>query len=562
MEQGKRTFWDQKVFQSAIRSPYVTGKERILGYLVGPIGAQLLYFLMQTWLNVYYTDVLGLTQLNPDFLFWFPLASGFVVAALNLLFGYLIDRTKTKQGKARPYILLSALTLPISGCLLFAIPTDNATAEYVLIVLSFNFFFALSYAIYNSAYNLLVPLSSRNSKTRNVLSTLSNLGMMLGQAIGSLFPTLIYPYIGTDKNLWLAAMAGISVLALPFLLLEYYFTRERVTEEETSSAAKADEEKKPTLKLQLKAVLSDKYWWIVILYTFIFQLGLCFKNSSAAYYCNWVIGSYQDGYTMLLFNLIGGASLAIGAIIINPLAKKFSKQTLMITGFIFYALGDLLCFLISYPGLTGLDKNTIFILVLIGQFIKNAGAIPCVYIWMSLVADVLDHLEWKAGLRCDGVTVSFMTIFALFMPILGNAIINKLLAQYGYDAPVEGHTVTGQNTTLQIIFDGCCVGAEVISSLIIVLLMSFLNVEKNLAKEQTEIEERRKAEVLARGETYQTPEAKAQAEEAEYEKETEMADLLTLQKKCNKKHLNFEIEKAKYEEKKAKKQEKERGKAK
>jgi GPH family glycoside/pentoside/hexuronide:cation symporter len=206
----------------------------------------------------------------------------------------------------------------------------------------------------------------------------------------------------------------------------------------SEEADPSSEVKKIPLKQQLGVVVKDRYWWILILYTFIFQLGLAFKNSSVAYYCNWVIGTYNDGYTMLLFNLVGGASLAIGAVIINPLAKKFSKQTLMIWGFVFYALGDLLCFIISYPGLVSMSSKGIFVVVLVGQFIKNAGAIPCVYIWMSLVADVLDHLEWKAGFRCDGITVGINSIFALFMPILGNAIINLLLGNYGYIVPVEG----------------------------------------------------------------------------------------------------------------------------
>src|SRR5574344_2671371 len=187
-------FLSNSFFDSKSRKGFPDKKEKIFGYLLGPVGAQLLYFLIQTWLNVYYTDVLGLTSINPDFLFYFPLCSGIAVVIFNLLFGYLIDRTRTKQGKARPYILLSAFLLPLSGALLFAIPENNPTAEYVLICLSFNLFFAIAYAIYNTSYNLLVPLSSRNSKSRNVLSTLSNLGMMLAQAIGSLFPTLIYPF--------------------------------------------------------------------------------------------------------------------------------------------------------------------------------------------------------------------------------------------------------------------------------------------------------------------------------------------------------------------------------
>lgn len=552
---GKGKFMSGKFFDSKCREGFPDNKEKILGYLLGPVGAQLLYFMIQTWLNVYYTDVLGLTEINPDFLFYFPLVFGIFVVLFNFIFGYLIDRTKTKQGKARPYIFLCAFLLPLSGALLFAIP-DNQTAQYILVCLSFNLFFSVGYAIYNSSYNLLVPLSSRNSRSRNTLSTFANLGMMIAQAIGSLFPTLIYPFIKTDKFLWFYAMLGISLLAMPFLLLQYYFTRERITEENAELERKQPEinEKKVSIKEQLSVVGKDHYWWILIAYTFVFQLGLAFKNSSVAYYCNWVIGDhYNDGYTMLFFNIIGGLSLALGAVIIGPLSKKFTKRNLMLYGFILYALGDLLCFIISYPGLFSLSKNTILIWVLVGQFIKNFGAIPCVYIWMSLVGDVLNHLEWKAGFRCDGITVSFTTIFTLFMPILGNAIINKVLANNGYITPVGNGEGIVQNTNLQIILDWLALGSEVVSSLIIVVLMLFFNVEKNLSKEQEEIQKRKKKIILASGGTWVSPKEREILDEKEFDKANEELALSHLKRKCDKHQLDFEIEKAKYFDKKAKK---------
>lgn len=507
-------FLSSPSINSKCRKGFPDKKERILGYLIGPIGAQLLYFIIQTWLNVYYTDVLRLTEINPNFLFRFPLISMIFVVLFNILFGYIIDRTKTAQGKARPYILLSCLLMPISGILLFAIPTSNPTLEYALICLSYNLFFSISFAIYNSSYYLLVPLSSRNSKTRNSLSTLANLGMMIAQTLGSLFPTLIYPFIGTNKQLWFYAMLGISLFSLPFLLVQYFYTRERVTEE----ADPATDEKKVPYGVQLKSVVKDRYWWILIIYTLVFQLGLALKNSSVAYYCNWVIGAkYNDGYTMLLFNIVGGLSLALGAVIITPLTKKFTKRQLMIYGFILYALGDALCYFISYPNMFALSKNTILIVVLVGQFIKNAGAVPCVYIWMALVGDVLDHLEWRFHYRCDGLTISVTTIFTLIMPIIGNATVNKLLAVYNYVSPLSG-AIT-QSVALQSVFDFLAVGAEVVSSIIIVVLMLLFTVEKNIQKEQQEIQEVRKAAVIAAGGVYVSPEEKERLDAEEFEKE-------------------------------------------
>ena len=96
-----------KLFDSRIHSQNVTGKEKWLGYLLGPCGALLLNAVLATYLNVYYTDVLKLTTVwGGAFLVVFPLMSKIIDAVTNVLMGYIIDRTKTKQGKARPWLLL------------------------------------------------------------------------------------------------------------------------------------------------------------------------------------------------------------------------------------------------------------------------------------------------------------------------------------------------------------------------------------------------------------------------------------------------------------------------
>lgn len=101
---------------SRIKSADVTKGEKWLGYLVGPAGALLLNAVLASYLNVYYTDVLKLTGVwGGAFLMVFPILSKVIDAVTNIAMGQLIDRTKTKEGKARPWMLLSAVLLPITG---------------------------------------------------------------------------------------------------------------------------------------------------------------------------------------------------------------------------------------------------------------------------------------------------------------------------------------------------------------------------------------------------------------------------------------------------------------
>ena len=135
----------KRFFQSRVNSAAVTKSEKWLGYLLGPCGALLLNAVLATYLNVYYTDVLNLTGLwSGMFLMIFPIVSKIIDAITNVIMGYIIDRTRTGQGKARPWLLLSAPLVCVSGILLFAVPKGSVTLQAIWVMLSYNFFYSIS----------------------------------------------------------------------------------------------------------------------------------------------------------------------------------------------------------------------------------------------------------------------------------------------------------------------------------------------------------------------------------------------------------------------------------
>lgn len=124
------------LFASRIKSDEVKAKEKWLGYLLGPSGALLLNAVLATYLNVYYTDVLKLTTVwCGAFLTVFPVVSKIIDAITNVIMGYIIDHTRTAQGKARPWLLLSAPFILISGILLFTVPQSSQTVQVVWVML-------------------------------------------------------------------------------------------------------------------------------------------------------------------------------------------------------------------------------------------------------------------------------------------------------------------------------------------------------------------------------------------------------------------------------------------
>jgi GPH family glycoside/pentoside/hexuronide:cation symporter len=568
--------FSKRFLRSRITSQNATGKEKWLGYLLGPCGALLLNAILGTYLNIYYTDVLKLTLVwGGTFLVIFPIISKIIDAFTNVLLGYIIDRTKTKQGKARPWLLLSAPLLTATGILLFIVPSGNQTLQIVWVMLSYNLFYSFAYTIYNMSHGLMVPLSTRNTTQRGALSVFNQIAtiMMSGILVALIFPMVIMPMIGVDRSLWIIVMCVFSALALPLTLLEYYYTKERVTEEGAQSA-----ERKVPFKMQLKAVFSDKMLLIIFAYFLITTVSASLKNTSLVYYCNYVLGQYNDGVTQMMISVIGGVPMGIGIFLVWPLAKKFGKRNVTVVGILIMALGSTICWI--FP--------TNMVMMLVGQFIKNMGSLPSAYIFMALFADTLDHLEWKSGIRCDGIAMSIYGVIAVAIVGICTGIFNGTIAATGYLPPetipaLAGETpamwqdaldrflampqyadmlVNGtpqintagtewaiavfQNNTTNSVITFFFVGLEIFTALLSAGLLIFLSVEKTIKRKQAQILARQKAQCEAAGEVWIAPDVRAAEEQRVLDEEAEKVYREELKAKCEKKGLDFDTELAKH----------------
>ena len=191
---------------------------------------------------------------------------------------------------------------------------------------------------------------------------------MSGIIVALIVPMVIMPMLGVDKAKWITVMSILSILALPLTLLEYYFTKERVTAESNGR-----EEKKIPFTLQLKAIFTDKFMLLILGYFLLYTLTSQLKNLSLPYYCNYVLGTYNDGITQTLVSVLGGIPMGIGIFAVWPLAKKIGKKNITVLGFVLYALGSGICWI---------APSNLYI-VLVGQFIKNIGGLPCAYVFMN-----------------------------------------------------------------------------------------------------------------------------------------------------------------------------------
>ena len=251
----------------------------------------------------------------------------------------------------------------------------------------------------------------------------------------------------------------------------------------TLESAAESKEHVPFLS-QLKVIFSDKYMIIIYVYFLIYTIGSSVKNIALPYFCNYVLGTYNDGITQTLISVIGGIPMGIGIFAVWPLAKKFGKRNVTLAGFILYAIGGIICWI--FP--------TNMVMMLVGQFIKNIGGLPCSYVFMALFADVLDHMEWKNNARCDGIAMSIYNVLACALIGVCTGIFNGLLSGAGYVEPelVNGVTVAAQQSqAVKNAITFSFVGMEVFTGILLAVLLIFLSVEKDIGKKQEEIAKRR-----------------------------------------------------------------------
>ena len=532
-----------RIFDSRIKSANVQNSERWLGFLLGPAFVMSMFYISgQSYLNTFYTDVLKLTPVwGGAFLAMLPIVSKILDAVTNLLMGWIVDHTQSRHGKARPWLLLSAPLLVICGILLFSVPRASMAVQVAWVTISYNLYFSIAFTMYNISHNLLVPLSTRNSRQRDTLSIFASVGisMVPGALVAFVMPSFVLPYIGIDQSRWMLVMSILSILALPAVMIEYYFTRERVTEESRDSEQGGAQ---ITTKDQIRGCLRSSYWVIIMLIMIIYNLYNNFQVTSMIYYANWVLGSYNDGITLTLLNVGGQFPLGFGVLLLWPLVKRFGKRNVMAGGFVLGIVGCLL-------GMTNIHSMGI---ALAGLILKSFGTIPITYILVGMLADTLDHIEYVNGFRCDGFSTSVQSVILTIASGLSAGLFNLALSRTGYLAPsgtAEEIAAMVQPLSAQNLFAWGVFLVPAAGFAVCFLLLTRYHLDKELPGMQKEIALRHKAEAEARGEVYISPEEKERLEQEELERQAEVKRIAELKAHCEKKGLNFEEEEAKYQAK-------------
>lgn len=531
------SFFDRALTRTRIRSANVKPVESLLGYLVGPFCAMLANGIFTTYLTRYFRNVLFAEELASgsalagtveSFLTVFPILSAILIVIGNLVAGQLVERTRTKAGKARPWILLSAVLLAVSSVLIFIQPSDDPTFKMIWLVIAYNLYYAVAFPLYNTANSTLTPLSTRNSNQRSVLASFVNMALLGAVGAGSMvFPFLLSILIkpemslGTQRTFWMILFIIVAVITFLGTVMQYYFTRERVTEE---SLGQEQTEAKPRIGVgrQAKAAVGDRYFWIIIVFYFLYQFSGGIKNTSLNFYAEILATqSFPTDSVTGVLGIIGAVPMAVAVFFVAPLCNKFGKRPMCVIGMIVGVAGGVIAGV-------GYDN---MVVASVGIALKCLGSAPAGYMILAMIADSLDHIEAKCGFRCDG----------LVMSVYSSIMIASTPVAQGITSALVGTGTTG-TVIAYIWIETVCYGLGAI-------ILLFFNVEKYLKSDRETVLARQKAEAEAAGLEWIAPEERLRIEEEESERLAEAARIEELKARCEKKGLDFEAEEAKYQQK-------------
>lgn len=580
--QKKKSVFESPLLSTKIKSSSVKlFPEAGLGYLLGPLLALISNGVVNTWLIQYWDKVLMLGTWNPLFETLLPIISSIIIVIGNLVIGQMMEKKPSIAGKARPFILLGIPFLLVALLVLFIVPlpqgATNADGSQlgtfsnlwasIIIAIAYNLYYAVAWPIYYTAHSALVNLSTRDGGARGLLSTCimaAQLGAagLAGMAGGLLIDLLkllpkyevngvnydnlksalaaanqdsskikqiISPAEANQK--WTVLMIVMIVALIIGCLLEYYFTRERITEENVKNSSSTDsssQKKGVSMSEQIKICVKDKYWWLIMVFFFLYQFGGQMKNNDMSFYSQAMTSDHGTTLSSLI-NTVGAIPTALGMLIVWPLANKFTKSKTIIMGGVLAFLGSLISLVALAPNMSDAAISGISV----GSFVVKAlGTAPAMYISLALLANILDHQEALYGKRTDGFTMAVYGSIMVAMSGVCNGIIVGFNSIDGLDSKVV-HTVLG------FLVEGICY-------LIMAIMFIFMNVEKYTKLDNEAIIADQKAKCLAEGKEWIEPAERARLEDVANARLVEEARVNQLKADCSKKGLNFEEENNKY----------------
>jgi GPH family glycoside/pentoside/hexuronide:cation symporter len=420
-----------------------------VGYSLGDLAANLIFQTLMTFLAFYYTDVYKIPAATASFIIF---VGGFFGAFFNVIMGAIADRTQTRWGKFRPWVLWTSIPFGVIAMLAFSTPDFGENGKVIYAFVTY-FLLVIIYSANNLPYSALSGVITGDMKQRNSLSSYRFVAVMIAQFIIQvlLLPLVLIFGHGDKATGFKTVMTFFAITGVIFFIITFFTTKERII---------PAQDKKSSVSLDLKDLTKNRPWVIMLFVTILVFVTLALKGGMYIYYFKYylnepAIASFLENigfnkFTLWLyhstgfqwpndaatsgnslFNASGIIFMIAGIMISKPLADRFGKRDIFGI-FLFLSAVFLLIFVFYSPGAIG----WVFITQILHGFFYGV-TIPLLW---AMIADVADYSEWKNNRRATAIIFSAM-IFGLKVGLsVGGALGAGLLAKYGYIAEASHQT--------------------------------------------------------------------------------------------------------------------------
>lgn len=400
-----------------------------LFYGFGDLGSCLFWNSFQINLLMYYTDIFGISAAAAGMIFF---VSKFWDAANDPLVGMIADRTKTRWGRYRPYILWFSLPLSGAAVLMFTTPDFGMTGKIIWAWVTYNLVMTL-YTLVNIPYTALLGTISPDAHERASVSTFKfACAFAAGIIVNYTFMPMTKAFAegSTPQHGWQMAFLVVSAIALPFFLVCFLGTKERVT---------PDASQKTSMKQDLKDLMVNRPWIILVALTMAFVFFVALRSTVMNHYLKYYvvagaptinvqlpfIGTQAWDFETLQrwFNTSGQFSSVIGVLIVGLFVKRMEKKW----NFIMWFTIGTVCNVSNYWMRPDQVEWILFVNIL-GSL---ATAPVCVLIW-AMYSDAAEYSEWKNNRQAAGLVFSASTFAQQLGWGFGPAFAAWMLDRYGY----------------------------------------------------------------------------------------------------------------------------------
>jgi GPH family glycoside/pentoside/hexuronide:cation symporter len=424
------------------------GLREKVGYGFGDFASNLLFFATASFLTFFYTDTVGLAAGAVGTLM---LIARVLDALIDIGIGALVDRTNSKHGKARPWLLWMALPFAVSGVLLFTVPSAGPAVTLVYVYITYllmNFI----YSAINVPYGVLNSLVTQDPYQRSVLNIFRMVLALFGALFVTFFTMPLVSALGDGKLGWILTFSIFGILALVMFLFTFATTKERVKPSVV--------QKKVPFKKGINALFRNKYWGLMVGFAVIFFANYTMSSGIIVYYSEYILNNQSLvgilGMCTLLPQLLGFSVLAF-------IIKRYGKRNTAMAGSFIIIAGSLVI-AINPESLT---------IVVSGLIIKALGSSAIMGTIFAMLADTIEYGEWKTGIRTEGLVYSAGSFGTKAGSGIGSAVVGWGLAMGGY---IGGQTTVSASALFSIQF--MFIYLPIIFSVIQILILWFHRMDR------------------------------------------------------------------------------------